>query len=253
MRQRFGKRAWVPPTPLLALGLALTLWGCTGTSGVAGGLASASRPTQALFNGRDLTGWNGDPRYWRVEGGAIVGETSAENPLLQNTFIRWEEGTLDDFHLRLQFRLTGGNSGVQYRSRVVDGWSVAGYQADIDAANNYTGMLYEEGGRGFVARRGQRVIVEPNGAINVVGSVGDPAELASHIRKGGWNTLEITARGNHLVHRVNGRITAEATDNHVEGRSNSGILALQIHTGPPMKVEFRDISLTRLSPAAPSR
>lgn len=232
-----------------ALGLALLSAGCAGAAPpeAAGSPAAAGRP-QALFNGRDLAGWNGDPRYWRVENGAIVGRTTAETPLLQNTFIRWEGGPVDDFTLRLRFRMTGGNSGVQYRSRVLGGWSLAGYQADIDADNRYTGMIYEEGGRGFVARRGQRVVAEADGRMNVVGSVGDPDELASRIRKGEWNTLEITARGNQIVHRVNGRVTAEVTDDQPEARAESGVLALQLHTGAPMTVEFRDIVLTRLAP-----
>lgn len=200
---------------------------------------------ESIFNGRDLTGWNGDPFFWRVEDGAIVGQTTEETPTHVNTFLIWSGGTVDDFTLTLDFRLTNHNSGIQYRSKVLEGWRVAGYQADMDGANRFTGMLYEEGGRGFIARRGQSVVVEPGGTPEEVGSVGDPDELATHIKTGDWNRFEIVARGNHLVHRINGHVTAEATDNDADGRALSGLLAFQLHAGPPMKVEFKNIMLTR--------
>ena len=229
---------------LLLAALAFTLSGC------ATGPAHPGGASAEIFNGRDLTGWNGDPRFWRVEGGAIVGQTTPENALSQNTFIVWEAGTIEDFTLRLQFRVTGGNSGVQYRSRVLGGWSVAGYQADMDAENRYTGMLYDEQGRGIIALRGQKVVIEPDGRFNVVGTVGDTAALRRSIDMSGWNTLEASMIGNHIVHRINGRVTVDVTDNQAEEREDSGILALQIHTGGPMKVEFRDIRLTRLARGA---
>jgi hypothetical protein len=231
--------------PLLLLLLCSAVGCASGPAPAAEGDQPLGR-AQSLFNGRDLTGWNGDPRFWRAENGAIVGETTAENPLSQNTFIVWDGGTVENFTLRVDFRLTGGNSGIQYRSHVVNGWSAGGYQGDMDASNRYTGMLYEEQGRGIVATRGQKVVIEPDGRFTVVGAVGDPAELGSAIDMSDWNTYEITAIDNHLVHRVNGRVTVDVMDNQVEERSMEGILALQIHTGPPMKAEFRNITLTRL-------
>ena len=205
--------------------------------------------TLVLFNGKDLTGWSGDPRFWRVEDGVIVGETTADNPTEENTFLIWEGGTVEDFHLSFDFRLTGGNSGVQYRSKDLGNWAVSGYQGDLDAENMWTGMLYEEQGRGIVARRGQRVVIEGDDStetFNVVGSVGDADSLAAEIDLDRWNTYEIIARGNHLVHKVNGNVTAEVTDNQEAKRADSGILAFQIHRGPPMKIELRDITLDRL-------
>jgi hypothetical protein len=233
-------------------GLGLAVWGCGGGPGVGGEasdppIAAVASRGESLFNGRDLTGWNGDPEYWRVENGAIVGETTPEKPLRQNTFIIWEGGEVGDFMLSLDFRVNGGNSGVQYRSKVVEGWSLSGYQADIDAENRYTGMLYEERGRGIIARRGQRVVIRPDGRFDVVGLVGDTAELRSVIKPGDWNHYEITAVGNRLVHRINGRVMVEVTDEQAEARASSGRLGLQIHTGPPMKVEFKNIVLVRLS------
>jgi hypothetical protein len=226
--------------------LVLAVGGCAGGAAPAGAGAVATGRAQSLFNGRDLTGWNGDPRYWRAENGAIVGETTPENPLHQNTFIVWDGGTVENFTLRVDFRLHGGNSGIQYRSHRLDGWSAGGYQGDMDAANRYTGMLYEERGRGIIATRGQKVVIEPDGRFNVVGSVGDPDRLAETIDMDDWNTYEITAIDNHLVHKVNGRVTVDVVDDQVEERAASGVLGLQVHTGAPMKVEFRNIILTRL-------
>ncbi len=101
---------------------------------------------ESLFNGRDLTGWNGDPLFWRAENGAIVGQTTEETPTYANTFLIWSGGILEDFQLTMDFKLTNHNSGIQYRSRAIEGWGLAGYQADMDESNRYTGMLYEEGG-----------------------------------------------------------------------------------------------------------
>lgn len=241
MQHRFAPNAG----PLLLL-LSLSVAGCAGGVAPAGEGTQPVGRAQSLFNGRDLSGWNGDPRFWRAENGAIVGETTADNPLSQNTFIVWDGGTVENFVLRVDFRLSGGNSGIQYRSEVVNGWSVGGYQGDMDAANRYTGMLYEEQGRGIVATRGQRVVIEPDGRFNVVGAVGDPEALGRAIDMSDWNTYEITADGNRIVHRVNGRVTVDVVDDQPEERSMSGVVALQIHTGPPMKAEFRNITLTRL-------
>ncbi len=103
-----------------------------------------------LFNGKDLSGWDGDPRLWSVKDGVIRGETTAENPTKSNTFLVYRGGQFDDFELNLKFRLLGGNSGVQYRSKEFDKWRIAGYQADILEDLNLVGFLYHEGGRGFL-------------------------------------------------------------------------------------------------------
>lgn len=246
MQHRFVRRVRISSFFPLTFAIILAAPGCAGGPLPAGeGVAPVGR-AQAIFNGRDLSGWNGDPRVWRVENGAIVGQTTAENPISQNTFIVWDDGQVENFTLRVDFRLTGGNSGIQYRSRVLEGWSAGGYQGDMDAANRYTGMLYDERGRGIIATRGQKVVIEPDGRFNVVGSVGDPDALAQGIDMSDWNSYEITAIDNHLVHRVNGRVTVDVVDNQPEEREESGILGFQVHTGQPMKVEFRNVVLTRL-------
>ena len=217
------------------------------------GAARGEEAGKALFNGKDLTGWDGDPRLWSVQDGAITGQTTAENPILKgtgNTFLIWQGGTLKNFELRVRFRLESRNSGVQYRStrREKDSnkWVVTGYQADMDEANTYTGMLYEEGGRGIVCKPGQKVVLPPDGKPQVVGVTTEPAAIKAAVKVKDWNEIVITAQGNRLVHKVNGLVTADITDDDEKKRAMEGILALQLHAGDPMKVQFKDILLKAL-------
>jgi hypothetical protein len=206
-----------------------------------------------IFNGKDLTGWEGNPKLWSVRDGAITGQTTAENPTQGNTFLIWRQGTVEDFELRLSYRIVGGNSGVQYRSKDLGNWVAGGYQADIEAGKRYTGILYEEKGRGILAERGQKTVVDASGKVQVVGSLGESDAIQAVIKSEDWNEYEITARGNHLVHAINGRTTADVTDDQADKRASSGILALQLHAGPPMLVQFKDIRLKRLPAAGKKR
>src|SRR3954447_16219905 len=148
---------------------------------------AAAKDAKELFNGKDLTGWEGDARVWSVENGAIVGHTK-DMPLKNNTFLIWKDGKVDDFKLTLEFKLEGGNSGIQYRSKVIDPKEhiVGGYQADMDGANQYTGILYEERGRGILANRGERLTIGPGDDRSTV-QFGDAAELAKSIHQDDWN------------------------------------------------------------------
>jgi type 1 glutamine amidotransferase len=199
-----------------------------------------------LFNGKDLTGWDGNPKFWSVRDGVITGQTTVENPTQGNTFLIWRNGTVEDFELRLSYRIVGGNSGIQYRSKDLGNWVAGGYQADFEAGKTYSGILYEEKGRGILAKRGEKTVIDSAGKVEVVGSVGDPAELQAAIKHEDWNDYVIVAQGNHLVHRINGRVTADVTDNQPDKRAMSGILALQLHAGPPMTVQFKEVRLKRL-------
>lgn len=207
---------------------------------------------EPIFDGKTLEGWDGNPEFWRVENGAIVGQTTAEKPTRGNTFLVWRKGEVADFELVLDYKIEGGNSGIQYRSREDPGkwgrWVIGGYQADIDAANTFTGILYGERDRGILCGRGQKVVIGAEHKPKVVGKLGDPGELAQAIRKDGWNQYRIVARGFHFVHQINGVVMADITDEDVEMRKASGLLALQLHAGPPMKVQFRNIRLKRLGP-----
>lgn len=228
-----------------------------------------------IFNGTSLEGWDGDPSLWRVEGGAIVGETTAASPLAQNSFLIWRGGRPADFDLKLEFRINSTNSGVQYRSEQlpeggegkIGKWVLKGYQADIDFANQYTGMLYEERARGFLAPRGQLNYVGANqapagargaapptpaagappfGVRGQVGALNSNDALRGLIKQNDWNQFQVIARGNVLIHVLNGQVMAVFVDDDAEGRSLQGLLGLQIHTGPPMKVEFRNVYIKTL-------
>lgn len=209
---------------------------------------------KSIFDGKTLEGWDGNPKFWSVQDGAITGQTTKENPTKGNTFIIWRGGELKDFELRLEYKIIGGNSGIQYRSFEPDAekqkWVVGGYQADFEAGKTYSGILYGERFRGILANRGQKTeLVRENGKFQakVVGSVGDSAEIQSKIKNEDWNKYVITAKDFHFVHKINGVKTAECTDNDEAQRRDSGILALQLHAGPAMKVQFRNIRVKHLS------
>ena len=139
---------------------------------------------QPLFNGQDLSGWDGNPAFWSVKEGKIVGQTTAENPTKGNTFLIWKGGEVKDFELKLKFKIVGGNSGIQYRSTDLGDFVVGGYQGDIEAGETYIGILYEEKGRGILAQRGDKVVIHPDGKKEVVGKTGDSKEIAAAVKKG---------------------------------------------------------------------
>ena len=207
-----------------------------------------------IFNGKDLTGWGGNPKFWSVKDGAISGQTTADNPAKGNTFMIWTNGTVGDFEFRCSFRLTPGdsqgfaNSGIQYRSKVVDpaNWVVHGYQADMEAGSTYTGILYEEGGRGIMVGRGEKVVWSQDGKKQVAGSVGKADEIQAAIKKGDWNDYVIIAKGNHLQQFINGNQTVDLVDEEAAKRAMSGVLALQLHAGPPMMAQFKNIRIKKL-------
>ena len=201
---------------------------------------------QSLFNGKDLSGWDGKKEFWTVKDGAIFGQTTKDKPTKGNTFLVWQGGDVGDFVFKTKVRFAGNNSGVQYRSELVgkpEDFVVKGYQADLHPKPEYFGMLYAEKWRGIVAQRFQRVEVGANGKPKVVGEVGDKNQKLVPTE---WNELTIVAVGNRQVHQVNGVTTMDLTDNHPEAK-RKGILALQLHAGAPMTVEFKDVQLAKLS------
>ncbi len=209
-----------------------------------------------LFNGKDLTGWEGLPNFWSVQDGVITGASTAENLVKQNTFLIWKDGQPSDFTLTLKYKTTPGddkkftNSGIQYRSHIIDAanFVVGGYQADLEYGDTYSGILYEEKGRGILAKRGEKVIITQGEKpakpkLEVTGSTGDTKEIQAAIDKDGWNDYKIVAKGNHVQHFINGKLTIDVTDETAEA-PKSGVIALQMHAGAPMKIQFKDIVLT---------
>ena len=208
---------------------------------------------QSIFDGASLRGWDGDPAFWRAENGVIVGQSSEQNPVKQNTFLIWRGGEPADFELKVEFRVNSTNSGVQIRSvQVPPGadigkWVMKGYQADIDFANQFTGQIYEERGRGFLAMRGQAVYVPDGGRPKVIGNLQQSAdELKTVIRINDWNQVHIVARGNTIIQILNGAVTSIVIDDDSKNRALGGLLGFQMHVGPPMRVEFRNVWLKKL-------
>lgn len=225
-----------------------------------------------LCNGKDLTGWDGDKRLWSVQDGTIRGETTQENPTYGNTFLLYvgDQGkpvVFKDFELRLSFRIESGNAGVQYRSThkpYKEGdknrWVVAGYQAEVENTPGKVGFLYHESGRGGLANVGEKVEIDEDGKPQVIGTLGDREAIGKTYRKSDWNDYVIRCEGNRVRQWLNGIQTIELTDHDIEpargkdgqpnpylARCMEGILALQIHAGPPMWVEYKDVRIKELN------
>ncbi len=198
-----------------------------------------------LFDGKSLDGWKGDKMVWRVENNAIVGQTTAEHPIKSNTFLIYEKDQPSDFELVAEFKISdGGNSGIQYRSSTVDSipFTLRGYQADIDGGNVYTGQNYEERGRGFLAKRGETAVLEKDQQPRIT-SIANADSLKSLIKSGDWNEIHIIVKGNRLRHFINGNLMSDVTDNDADLRKMKGLIGVQVHAGPPMKVEYRNIKI----------
>lgn len=214
-----------------------------------------------IFDGKSLKGWEGDPNYWRVENGSIVGEITADKLLKSNTFIIYRGGEPKDFELKLEYQITiDGNSGVNYRSEQITEvpFALKGYQADIDGKNRYTGQNYEERGRTTLAYRGQTTTIK--GTENPTSPVKDNVKnnawtkvkilksldrdsLQTLIKDTGWNEVHLIIKGNRLQHYVNGILMSDVTDEDTMNRKMSGLIGVQVHVGPPMKVEYKNIRL----------
>lgn len=213
------------------------------------GVAASASPDgdgfTALFNGKDLAGWDGDPGLWKVVNGEVVGTCRGPDALAHNSFLIWRGGMVKDFELRATIRVEGdNNSGIQYRSRElpeVAPWIIAGYQCDIHPAIEHTGMTYEEKGRGIFGLNGRKVMLDPDGALWLLA---EHAPVKVDVSQ--WNEYTVIARGNHLIHKINGQITSELIDHHEKGRSLEGLLAIQLHRGNANSVHIKDVRIKTL-------
>ena len=218
---------------------------------------------QSIFNGKDLEGWIGDPKYWRVENGILIGEVTPETILKRNSFIIYEKEQPENFELKLEYRITNsGNSGINYRSEVIDNvpFALRGYQCDIDGKNRYTGQNYEEKKRTTLAYYGEIVTIpqmpdsipKTNLGKNVkkncwqtrtITETKLKSQLKSNIKSNDWNTIHLKIKDNKMQHYINGVLFSEVTDLDEINRSSKGYIGVQVHVGPPMKVEYRNIKL----------
>ena len=201
-----------------------------------------------IFNGKDMTGWEGKPGWWKVEDGALTAESTPEKPCKKHNYLMWRGGSAPgDFELKLTYRIIGegGNSGIQFRSRELPNWDIAGYQADIESGDTWTGCLFEVTGRnGGVAMRGTKTVSDPDGKQHVT-KIGDSKELMKKVRKNDWNDYHIIAKGNTITLKINGVVMTQAVDNAVNRAKPGGMIALQMHPGPPMKIQFKDIRIKK--------
>jgi len=220
---------------------------------------------ESIFDGTSLTDWSGDSTYWRVVNGSITGEITPETLLKTNTFLIYKN-ELHDFELKTEFRISeSGNSGINYRSELLDSipYALRGYQADIDGKHRYTGQNYEERKRTTLAYRGEKAAIYSQENVEdptsfranikhnawqsreVIMSLGNIDSLRTKIKKD-WNEVHLIIKGNRLRHYINGVLMSDVTDNDSINRKSSGFLGVQVHVGPPMKVEYRDIRLKKL-------
>lgn len=205
---------------------------------------SAQDGFKSIFNGKDLTGWDGNPELWSVEDGCITGKTTGPEQLAYNQFLIWRGGVVKNFELRVKIKQSGNNTGIQYRSKElpeVGKWSIGGYQCDVHPAAPNNAMVYEEKGRGIICQNGQGVVIDPEGR-KWLASEHDPAKV--DIAE--WHEYTVIAQGNHLIHKIDGQVTIDLLDFELAKRSLEGLLAFQIHRGPAMNVQIKDVMLKEL-------
>jgi hypothetical protein len=232
-----------------------------GQAGRGGGIYPETEPDDtsgfvSIFDGKSLAGWEGDPVFWRAENGEIIGETTPEKVAKANSFLIWRGGTVKDFELKVEFRMNGTNSGIQYRSTElpnVGKWVLKGYQADMDFTEGYLGNVHDERGRAptgeghvVLSKRGQVTRIVEGPKYKVVGTIGDGTLLRGAMNVNGWNQYHIIARGPVLMQLINGQLMAIAIDEDAKHAPPEGVLGFQMHTGPPFKIEFRNVMYRKL-------
>ncbi len=205
---------------------------------------AAEEEFRSLFNGKDLTGWDGNPELWSVQDGCITGQTTGPAQMEYNQFLIWRDGVVKNFELHAMVKQAGNNTGIQYRSKElpeVGKWSMSGYQCDIHPAQPNNAMVYEERARGILVQNGQSVVIDPQGAKWLVAERDAvPADVAE------WHEYTVIANGNHLIHKLDGKVTIDLLDFDASARAMEGLVGFQIHRGPAMNVQIKDVKLKAL-------
>ena len=208
-----------------------------------------------IFNSKDLTGWEGKPGYWSVEDGCLTGTTSADNPLTKSTYIFWRGGKLANFELRATYRFVGsfGNSGINFRTQELPEMDVKGYQGDMVLGPTYTGVLFDvkrpssarDWKRQILTKQGQKVVIAEDGSKEVTTLAAD-SELQKLVMSNDWNEYVIIARGQEIILKINGVVFSHVIDRERRDIPDEGLIALQLHRGPPMKVQYKSICIKQL-------
>ncbi|MEJ7770049.1 MAG: DUF1080 domain-containing protein [Chitinophagaceae bacterium] len=222
-----------------------------------GGIYPATIPDDSsgfvpIFDGKTLSGWEGDLNFWRAENGEIIGETTSEKVVKVNNFLIWRGGKVKDFELKVDFKINGTNSGIQYRSTElpdIGKWVLKGYQADIEFSNGYTGNIHEERGRtGHVvlSRRGEVTRAVDGPTFKTIATIGDNTLLKGIVTINGWNKYHIIARGPVMMQIINGQLVSIVIDEDSKNFTPEGLIGFQMHTGPPFKVQYRNLLYKKL-------
>ena len=199
----------------------------------------------SLFNGKDLNGWAGAPGWWTVEDGALTAQSTPEKPCKACNYLVWQGGQPADFELTCEFKLSAdANSGVQIRSETRPNWDTYGYQADMTGDGGLVGFVYHHQ-RGLIAERGEKVTIAADGK-KAIQKIGDPAALLTNYKKEQWNQYRIVCKGPDITLYVNGVLMCQIADHDAGTGGKGGIIALQMHPGPPMKVQFKNLYLKEL-------
>jgi hypothetical protein len=208
----------------------------------------------SLFNGKDLTGWEGMEGYWDVKDGVISGHETKDKS--KQTFLIYKE-PVKDFELHCSFKfvdidgIVDGNSGIQFRSKVLDAktFRVGGYQADFDGTNGYTGIIYDEagvaGGRGVMSNRGEKTHWDADNKRQNEKGPKTSDELKKTIKVGDWNDVVLVVKGNHITYSINGNVTTDCVDESPKALKE-GVLAIQLHAGYTMEIQIKDIKMKKL-------
>lgn len=210
-----------------------------------------------LFNGKDLTGWEGMEGYWSVVDGAIQATETKETSKQTNLILLCSKDNPEkfaNFELRYSWKMVTptGNSGVQIRGKIDNPkmLHVGGYQADIDASNGYTGIIYDEGGvaggRGIMSKRGEKTVWDAENKRSATPLDKSDAEIKKLIKPvGEWNEVVLIANGPQITYSINGQVTTEMTDNSPKA-CKSGVIGLQMHGGFTMTIQFKDLKIKML-------
>lgn len=220
-------------------------------------LSNSSNGFEQILDGESPSSWDFDPTYWKIQGGVLTGEVTEHTILKENSFAIWQDDQPTNFELKVEYRITSrGNSGINYRSLRIPNpnYALQGYQCDLDGPSEekygpyqWTGQNYEERGRRFLALRGQVTQASNGPKTQIIGELGTKEALAAHLRPNDWNQVHIIADGSTLIHIINGKVMSVVVDKNETMARSSGFIGVQVHKGPPMKVEFRNFSIKRLS------
>lgn len=198
----------------------------------------------SMFNGKDLTGWKGGDRsFWSAQDGTLVGESTEKHPCPKTQYLWWTEKKPTDFTFTCKFKMcgAGGNSGVQFRSDVTPDGEMVGYQGDMELGPSWTGCLYHTR-RHIIVKRGEKGLIAEDGTKKLE-QFADGKKLLDLVKWDKWNTYEIIVKGTDITLKINGQLMMKVDDRDKKFPIKDGFIGIQLHQGPFMRVEYKDIKI----------